>query len=218
MKKLRGLDLYCGGGGCSVGYARAGFEMVGVDLWPQKNYPYEFVQADALEFVRAHGREYDFVHASPPCQAHSQATKCWSGVNGKREHPDLIPATRAALRATGKPYVIENVPGARKHLLHPVTLCGTFFGLKVYRHRLFESNLLLWQPEHTTHPERVPLAGRGASEGGYISVAGNFSDVRAARLAMDIDWMSRDELSQAIPPAYTQYIGHQLRWHLDAAT
>jgi DNA (cytosine-5)-methyltransferase 1 len=214
--KLRGLDLYCGAGGCSEGYARAGFEMTGVDLYPQPRYPYPFVLADALEYVAEYGHEYDFIHASPPCQRHSQASKCWNPDVLER-HPEMIAATRRALQATGRPYVIENVPGARLHMLSPVTLCGVMFGLKVYRHRLFESNMLLSGAPHLPHPERVPLAGRGASAGGYISVAGNFADVRAARAAMGIDWMTRDELSQAIPPAYTEHIGRQLLWHLEGS-
>lgn len=102
------MDLFCGAGGCSMGYHRAGFEVVGVDLHPQKRYPFEFHQADAIKFCREHGHEFDAIHASPPCQAHSALRALQKG----KVYPDLIPATRAAVAATGKPYVIENVPGA----------------------------------------------------------------------------------------------------------
>lgn len=206
------LDAFCGAGGAAVGYARAGFTVTGVDHAPQPHYPYDFIQADALEYVREYGHLFDAIHASPPCQAYSQATKCWAAINGKRGYADMVAATRDALRETGKPYIIENVVGAP--LLSPVRLCGVYFGLKVYRHRLFESNLLLFQPDHHPHPETVPLAGRGASAGGYISVAGHFSDVAAARAAMGISWMTGAELSQAVPPAYTHHLGTQLAWHL----
>jgi DNA (cytosine-5)-methyltransferase 1 len=151
-----------------MGFARAGFEVVGVDIAPQPNYPFEFWQADALEFLRDPGHPgiwwddlYDAIHASPPCQAFTKAQKLrW------RSHPDLIAPTRRLLEATGLPYVIENVPGAP--LIDPVVLVG------------------------------------------------NFSDVGAGRNAMGIDWMTRDELSEAIPPAYTELIGHQLAQHLQA--
>ena len=209
------LDLFSGAGGAATGYHRAGFDVTGVDIKPQPRYPFKFVQGDALEYVAEHGYEFDAIHASPPCQAYSSATKCWSGVEGASKHPDLVGAMRIILKPFGKPYAIENVPGAP--LLNPVILCGVYFGLKVYRHRLFESNVMIFQPDHQRHSETVPRAGRGASAGGYISVAGNFADVAAARAAMGIDWMTRDELSQAIPPAYTEYIGEQLLWHLEAA-
>jgi DNA (cytosine-5)-methyltransferase 1 len=127
-------------------------------------------------------------------------------------HADMIATTRELLRDLGKPYVIENVPGAP--LECPITLCGTMFGLKVYRHRLFESNLLLLQPPHVPHRDKMPKGGtRGAgaiSPKGFITVCGHFSNVDYARKAMDIDWMVRDELSQAIPPAYTKFVGQIL--------
>ena len=143
------------------------------------------------------------------------ATKAWARRNGGREYPDQVSATRDALVSSGKPYVIENVPGAP--LVDYVVLCGVAFGLKVYRHRLFESNLFLMVPPHHRHPEPMTRSGRGATPSGYISVTGNFADVGAGRRAMGIDWMTRNELSQAIPPAYTEHIGRQLLRHLEGS-
>lgn len=213
MKPLL-LDGFCGAGGAGQGYADAGFEVHGVDIEEQPNYPFHFVRADFFEYVAEHGGEYDVIHTSPPCQFASCSTRAW-GVVDPIKHPNLIAETRELLEATGRAYVIENVVEARAFMHHPIMLCGVRFGLRVYRHRLFESNMLLWQPEHEVHPERVPDLGRGASAGGYISVAGHFSDVAAGRLAMDIDWMTGKELSQAIPPTYTFYVGTQLMWHLE---
>lgn len=229
------LDLFCGAGGCAVGYHRAGFNVVGVDIQPQKRYPFEFVQADALEYAAAHLHKFDAVHASPPCQAHSVITP------DKSKHVDLIPQTRALLEAGGLPYVIENVYGAKRAMRSPVMLCGAQFGLKVYRHRLFESNVLLLVPEHHPHRDNTPCAGHGISDKGFVSVtsggmslkhggasakrrsgtygmsgkgfvsvSGHFSGVDYVRMAMGIDWMTGAELAQAIPPAYTEYLGLQL--------
>lgn len=231
QQRPRLLDLFCGAGGAAMGYYRSGFDVVGVDHLPQKRYPFEFVQADALEFVAAHGHEFDAVHASPPCQGYSRMRHLpW--LKG-REYPMLIDATRAALMATGAIWVIENVEDAP--LLNGVTLCGTMFGLKVYRHRKFESNILLMQPPHTKHrvvigsgrmlndraqPNAdgwVSLPSKGSRLNGVRgnpeirTVAGHFSDVDDAHAAMGVDWrMTRDELAQAIPPVYCWYLGHQL--------
>lgn len=219
---MRGLDLFSGAGGCSEGYRRVGFEMTGVDNRFQKNYPFEFIQADALEFVQTHGHEYDFIHASPPCQKYSAA----NNIHGRTDHPDLIDATRAALRATGKPYVIENVP--RAPLLSPVVICGLALGLGVKRHRLFESNMLLYgttcPPGHPgdwllvfgdTTLERGRQIGKTA-KGGPI-IRRKYLGVERGREAMGISWMTRSELSQAIPPAYCEFLGLQLAQHLEAA-
>lgn len=191
-----------------MGYYRAGFDViVGVDIAPQPRYPFSFVRGDALEYVRQFGAQFDVIHASPPCQAHSLMLNCRPGLQGK--YPDLIAPTRNALQAAGRPYVIENVPGAP--LLNPVVLCGTYFGLKVYRHRLFESNLALLVPPHSPHRDQTPRAAGGAiSPRGFLSVAGHIGNVAYARKAMGIDWMTRDELAQAIPPAYTEFLGGQL--------
>jgi DNA (cytosine-5)-methyltransferase 1 len=136
MSRPRLLDLFSGAGGCAMGYHRAGFDVVGVDNRTQPRFPFAFVQADALEYLAAHGQEYDAIHASPPCQAYSRAT-AWRGK--RSAHPDLIDATRTALLTTGRPYVIENVQEARFRLREPLMLCGSFFGLRIRRHRYFEA-------------------------------------------------------------------------------
>lgn len=207
MSSPRALDLYCGAGGASVGYHRAGFEIVGVDCVHQKNYPFEFIQADGLTYLADHGHEYDFIHESPPCQKFSTTQVIWG-----REYLDLLTPTREALMDSGTPYVIENVVGAP--MVSPIRLCGLMFHLRVYRHRLFESNLLLFEPEHPRHTEKAAKVGRQPAEGQIMSIAGHFANIAAAREAMGISWMKRDELAQAIPPAYTFYVGRQVLWHL----
>jgi len=198
-------DVFSGAGGAAVGYDRAGFRVVGIDNRPQPRYPFDFVQMDAFDFFAAVARG-DFEepaawHCSPPCQRWSALRNAGAGASA----PALIDATRAALTTTGRPWVIENVPGAP--LRSPVVLCGTMFGLTLYRHRGFEASFLILAPPHPRHPERVPDAGRGASARGFISVAGNVGDIRAAERAMGIDWMRREELVQSIPPAYTFHVG-----------
>lgn len=197
------LDLYCCQGGAAMGYHRAGFEVVGVDINPQPRYPFEFVQADAVAYVREHGHEFDAIHASPPCQRHTRAQKIM-----KREHPDLIAPTREALEASGRPYVIENVPGAP--LQNPVELCGGMFGLETYRHRWFESNVELGPVVHAPHTARTAKMGRPAAAGEYMHIVGNFSGVDKAREVMSMPWANRDGLREAIPPAYTEFIGRQI--------
>ena len=134
MSKPKALDLYCKAGGTSMGLHRAGFEVTGVDIEPQKRYPFEFVLGDALEYCAQHGHEFDLVVAGPPCQLYSVTASLSNG-----NHPDLVGPTREALIATGKPYIIENVPGSP--LINPLVLCGTMFGLALIRHRLFENNI-----------------------------------------------------------------------------
>lgn len=192
-----------------MGYHRAGFDVVGVDINPQPNYPFTFVQADAISFVRANGHRFDAIHASPPCQAYSVMTQSRPGLAD--EYPDLVDATREAMIATGKPYVIENVP--RSPLRDPITLCGFMFGLPLYRHRLFEANFPLVAPDHPEHTIPASKAGHW-KPGTIISVAGHVSPIKLAREAMGIDWTTRDELAEAIPPAYTEYVGAQLMAHL----
>lgn len=208
------LDLFCGAGGCSVGYHRAGFDVVGVDNRPMPRYPYEFIQADALDYLERHYDEFDAIHASPPCQGYSRMRHLpW--LKG-REYPMMIPATREALDATGVPWVMENVEDAP--MLNGIVLCGATLGLKVYRHRRFESNILLFAPPHKKH--RVVI-GRGrmlndrqsANDDGWVSLVGKGDGAEP----MGIDWMSRDELAQAIPPAYTEFIGRQLLAHIGRA-
>ena len=214
MTKPRLLDLFCGAGGASVGYHRAGFEVVGVDISPQPHYPFTFLQGDALEwaYMARHGR-WDVIHASPPCQHYSDLAH----RNGNAdEWPDLIPAVRELLIESGLPWVIENVEGAP--LIDPITLCGVSFdGLRVIRHRLFASNVPLTQPAHQPHPLVYTMDKRKAHYGkldertAYVSVNGGGNcSVAAARDAMGIDWMTKNELNEAIPPAYTEWIGAQL--------
>ena len=207
MVAVRILDLFCCQGGASVGYARAGFEVVGVDVAPQPRYPFEFHRGDALEFLRAHGGEFDAVHASPPCQAFTNAQKIRSN-----DHPDLVGPTRALLESLGRPYIIENVPGAP--LVRPLVLCGAMFGLRTYRHRLFESNVSLVAPGHPDHVARVTRMGRPPRPGEFMHVVGNFSGADVAREVMGMPWASRDGLREAIPPAYTEYLGGQLKERL----
>lgn len=204
LVRPRLLDLFCCAGGAGAGYARAGFEVVGVDIDPQPNYPFEFHQADALEFVEKHGHDFDAIHASPPCQAYSETMR----IRGN-DHPELIPPTRRALKAAGVPWVIENVTGSP--LIDPIELCGAMFGLKTYRHRLFETSFHASAPPHQEHRAKQTKMGRPPQEGEFIHVVGNFSGVEYARKAMEIDWMNRNEMAQAIPPAYTEYLGWQLR-------
>lgn len=214
---MRLLDLYCGAGGASVGYARAGFTaIVGVDNALQPRYPFQFVQGDAIGYCLEHGHEFDLIHASPPCQRYS----CLKSVLTPEqiaEHQDLIDPTRDAILRTGKPYIIENVYGARRKLKNPIMLCGSQFGLKVYRHRLFECVPYIMSPPHFSHGDDLKGNGRGLSGKGFISVTGNGGDRSLgsnffpyACKAMGINWMSRKELSQAIPPAFTEYLGEQI--------
>lgn len=203
MKPLL-LDLFCGAGGAAMGYYRAGFQVVGVDHKPQKHYPFEFHQEDALRFLSTEGSFFDYVHASPPCQRYS------FGTPNKGKHPDLLPITRKYLEKNGKPWVIENVPGAPMRA--DFKICGCMVGLpKIRRLRLFE----LWVPVFILMPTCghdepvITLTGHGTTTGNRLTHGRNIS-VREMREAMQIDWMNRDELSQAIPPAYTEFIGRKI--------
>lgn len=211
-KKL--LDLFCGAGGCSVGYSMAGFEVTGVDNKPQKRYPGKFIQADAIRYFWRHWTEFDAFHASPPCQKWSVG--CKKIRDEGKEYPDFIEPVRRIFKLSGKPYVIENVPGAP--LENYVTLCGVMFGLKVFRHRLFESNVLIPKPIHVKHGSRrigegyFSVAGGAGRWKSWGKVKRNVSKGTVAEWqdAMGIPWMVRRELTQAIPPAYTEYIGKYL--------
>lgn len=168
-----------------MGYHRAGFDVVGVDIEPQKNYPFEFHQGDALKFLLENHEFFVAYHASPPCQAFTNAQR----LQGN-DHPDFITATREAFKLIGKPWVIENVPGAPLH--EPYELCGAMFpDLGTYRHRLFETNFMVELPEHPKHVAPVAKMGRPPKDGEFMHVVGNFSGVERAREAMGIDWMTR---------------------------
>jgi DNA (cytosine-5)-methyltransferase 1 len=194
-----------------MGYHRAGFEVVGVDIEPQPNYPFEFHQADALEYLRDHGHKFDAIHASPPCQGYSISRN--NGCHA--DAPRLIGVTRDALRKIGKPFVIENVGGAVSALESPATLCGASFGLgasgmDLPRHRLFETNWFLLVPEcQHTRGNTMGVYGHGTNSW-HRDKLGRCLRVAEMREAMGIDWTTRAELSQAIPPAYTEYIGREL--------
>lgn len=210
------LDLFCGAGGAAVGYHRAGFDVVGVDIKPQPRYPFPFIQGDAVQFLHdlewtqgIYSERIHAIHASPPCQGYSAMSSCRPGLADR--YPRLIEPVRELLDETGLPYVIENVPGSP--LKNPVELCGQMFGLDLYRHRLFESNLSLIAPEHPVHVMPASKAGHWKS-GTVMSIAGHVSPIAKAREAMGIDWMTRDGLAEAIPPAYTEHIGAQLLEHI----
>ena len=203
------LDLFCGAGGAAVGYDLAGFHVTGIDNRPQPRYPFAFVQADALAYLAEHGHEFDAIHASPPCQRYTSLRS----INPERNHPALVGATRAALIANGRPWAIENVVGAP--LAYYVQLCGTMFGLRVYRHRRFETSLLVMQPPHPAHRRGnlIDLFSDGKrrqflESDRFVTVTGNCGAYVGP--AMGIDWMTGAELSQAIPPAYTEWIGGHL--------
>lgn len=208
------LDFCCGAGGCSMGYYRVGFEVVGIDIDPQPNYPFEFIQADALE-VLANDEPwvagFDAFHASWPCQRFSGAQR----IQGN-EHPDLIGPGRELMEIYDKPYVIENVPGAP--LLEPSLLCGTMFGLSLYRHRLFECNFPVTAPLHGEHWLPQVKMGRKRGPNEILQVVGNFSGADDAREAMGTPWMTRKEMAEAVPPAYTEHIGQYLMAELRART
>jgi len=220
---VRLLDLFCGAGGAAAGYVRAGFTVVGVDHKPQPRYllsgATEFVQADALEYLAEHGREFDAIHASPPCQAYSRC----SNMPWAKDHPDLLPATLDALEAVGVPWVVENVPGAPFHGRQVVELCGTMFGLGTRRHRLFAASFFLFGCTNPCRHRKGDLTIAGnrfcvlgepvqsyACSDGSTRHRNRLVTSAIAGVAMGVDWMTRASLSQAIPPAYTMFLGRQL--------
>ncbi|MEV7293096.1 SAM-dependent methyltransferase [Streptomyces microflavus] len=213
-RRPRLLDLFCCQGGAAKGYADAGFDVTGVDTAPQPRYPYRFVQADAIAYVLDHGGEFDVIHASPPCQHDSDCQRLQGNT-----HPDLIAPTRAALQATGRPWVLENVRGALPKLERPMMLCGPMFGVETYRHRYFETGggLTLHQPHHPAHTVPQAKMGRPIPTGHYGQFVGNFSGVQHARNVMGVPWMNRDGIRECIPPAYTQWIGTTARTLLTAS-
>lgn len=246
MSKPRLLDLFCGAGGATRGYQLAGFHVTGVDINPQPHYVGDdFIRADVMDPLFGDTIAlYDAVHASPPCQAYSTMRR---GLWKDREHPDLIAPVRELLRASGLPYVIENVENARRLLIEPVKLCGTMFGLgtsngaQLRRHRYFECSFGFFMTPPCQHNSFAPVPVYGGGQNGdyhqprrapkrvpaTIGVwghAGGSSDrdglvqfnTAARREAMGIHWMTGDELSESIPPAYTEFIGVQLLRSINA--
>lgn len=210
------LDWGCSAGGAAWGYHLAGFTVVGVDIEPQPHYPFLFVQMDGFQFLDKYGGDFDAIHASPPCPRYSKITKKANRGN----HPDLIAPLRDKLLKLRLPFVIENVPGAP--LDKPLKLCGCMFPeLRVYRERWFETNFKLLPPvgQHKLHRDKTPRAGHGVSPKGYISITSGgvinlpdgWTPAAYKNMAMGIDWMTQDELTKAIPPAYTRYIGQHLQ-------
>lgn len=207
MTRPRLLDLFCGAGGAAMGYYRAGFEVVGVDINPQKHYPFEFHQGDALEYCAEHGREFDVIHASPPCQRYSKMNNIHKAQSN---HPDLIDPVRSLLIQLGCPFVIENVVNAPIRV--DLMLCGSMFGLKIIRHRIFESNVTMPLLVPTCHHEKM-----------YDPWHGNSRTANKFRDAIGIDWMPlggwshrSGTIGEAIPPAYTEFIGKQILKALEA--
>lgn len=212
MKPPRLLDLFCGAGGAAVGYHRAGFQIVGVDNQPQPHYPFEFIQADAMTFPLD---GFDAIHASPPCQAYSQSAQSFR--NAGKEYPDLLPPTRERLLAQTAPWVIENVPDAP--MRPDFKLCGCHFGLDLRRMRWFETS---WrgfdmQPP-CNHPYPVPSVVGTGTPSWVRQKLGYNPTIHDYRAVMGITWMNRNELSQAIPPAYTEYVGTNLMEYLQHDT
>lgn len=222
--KPRLLDLFSCAGGAGMGYHLAGFEVLGVDIDPQPNYPFEHWVGDALEYLAAKGHQYDVIHASPPCQGYLNLGAVNRALGRTYDHPDLIAATRELLIASGKPYVIENVADAKPQLIDPVRICGTGLGRPIRRHRLFESN--------------VPLEGIACDHGRYIEprywtgwrpngehrlstvvqVYGNAGGREHWPAALGVDWMTAKEMTECVPPSYTEHLGQQLMAHLDEST
>ena len=220
-KKYRLLDLFSCAGGAGMGYHRAGFKVVGVDIDPQPNYPFEFIQANALTLDEDFLASFDAIHASPPCQSYSDLAK----RNGNAHlWPRLIERVREMLQGTGLPYIIENVEGAP--LLDPIVLCGTMFPpLRVIRHRLFESNIKLVAPTHGKHPLVFTMDKRKNhykkldQNVSFVQVTGGGNcSIANAKDALGIDWMTKYELNESIPPAYAAYLGNQLMRYLKSAS
>lgn len=212
-------DVYCGAGGSAYGYWLAGFCPRGIDHVPMPRYPFAFVQMDALDFLRRLiAGEYPTpaaIHASPPCQNASRVV-----LRSNREsYPKLIEPTRVLLDHLGIPYIIENVEGAP--VVPYVKLCGQTFGLRVFRHRWFESSVMLLAPRHVKHNGHTNTGSIAAyhtfENSDYLTVAGHAYRVRDGKAAMKIDWMTRDELNEAIPWAYTEFLGTQLMQYVEVS-
>ena len=204
------LDLFCGAGGASEGYSRAGFEVTGIDVKHGKRYPHTYIRGDVRDYLDSeYLSQFDVIAASPPCQTFS-ATKHLRNAQGKSTSKvNMIPEVRNALIASGKPYVIENVPNAP--LINPIQLCGSGFGLKVRRHRLFESNAPLVGNDCNHKNQGKPVGIYGSMRDEIPNGGHTAKTMDEAKESMGIDWMIWGELVESIPPAYTEYIGNQLR-------
>lgn len=227
MRKPLLLDLFCGAGGAAQGYMDAGFNVIGVDIVEQPRYPATFFLGDAMRVLEGAScwdlSKFDAIHASPPCQRYSVA----NNIHGNTEHPDLLPEMRGQLEQTGLPWVIENVPGAP--MANYVVLCGSMFGLGVKRHRWFETSFMVWNPPLCVpgHPgDWVSVFGHtvlerghviGKAKGGGNRIKRRHLGVERGREAMGIGWMTSEELSEAIPPAYTQWIGERMLEQIEVA-
>lgn len=214
------LDLFCGAGGASAGYAQAGFDVTGIDLKHGKRYPFTYIRGDVREYLNPEFlSQFDVIAASPPCQTHSITKHLRDAQGGTTSKLDMIPEVREALIVSGKPYIIENVPSAP--LIDPITLCGSAFGLKVRRHRAFESNLNLKGSICNHKLQGKPIGVYGAMNdtaqgldkvtGRYVIGGSTAKTIEEGRDAMGIDWMIWSELVESIPPAYTKFIGEQIR-------
>jgi DNA (cytosine-5)-methyltransferase 1 len=218
------LDLFCGGGGAGTGYHRAGFDVTGVDIRPQPHYPFAFIQADALEFPLD---GYDAIHASPPCQFFTQMRASWRAQGVNDGYVDLLTPMRRRLRAQETPYVIENVVGAGGAMQATCMLHGAMFGLRVHRPRLFESTVLILSPRvamtkqpigvYDTRPRGMTHHRTRKDRNGKKSEMRIARTLEEGREAMGIDWLDWLELKEAIPPAYTEWIGRQLLTALEVA-
>lgn len=214
QNKLQALDLCCKAGGASMGLHRAGFQVFGVDIEPQPRYPFKFLQRDALSMPNAHLASFDFIWASPHCQRYTAL----GGREDLSHYPDQVADFRALLIGSGVPYAIENVVGAP--LRADLVLCANSFGLRSYRHRVFECSFPVVQPPHPPHKVRVNRRGENRRQhwanGGHITVTGDIGTYIGPE-ALGIDWMNGNELSQAVPPAFSEYVARQfLAWRKTA--
>jgi DNA (cytosine-5)-methyltransferase 1 len=225
MHKLKVLDLCCGAGGASEGYYRAGFDVVGIDHVKQPHYKFEFILADALPYLINNWlrieAEFDLITGGPPCQKYSDLTP----DAYKAGHSDMLEHVLAFLRTKNKPYIIENVSGARRHMINPVMLCGSMFGLPIWRHRYFENNLDIFASPACCNHELIPILVSGVTrrtQTPKVVVSGRSSfgwregiqrrkenTAEEKRQAMGINWMTEKEVTQAIPPAFTHWLGQQ---------
>lgn len=206
------LDLFCCEGGAGEGYRRAGLDVVGVDIEDKsKRNPHKFIQGDALEYLEAHGREYDVIHASPPCQSYSRSFRHMA-----KPQPKLIDATLELLRNIGRPWIVENVVGAPLvngcDLFgnHGVELCGTMFGLRVYRHRIFQTSFPIGRPQPCNHSIK---AMNPFKDEGWHRIREEFGAAKTPeavwREEMGLHWMSKEGAREAVPPVFTEYVGRE---------